>query len=80
MTVDKRVEKARRDGLESPLRGRGIEGADVDQVDLMGTECLGAAENLGDIESRLEVIEHHNEGLLPRLCEEIALPLLGIPP
>ncbi len=67
-----------RNRLEGPLGGRGIEGTYVDEMDLARAEGLAAAEDLGDIEPRLEMIEHDDERQRPRLGEHIALTLFAI--
>jgi hypothetical protein len=79
MAFAESVEEAGRDGLEGPLRRRGIEWTDVDEVNLSRSEGLGAAKDLRDIETGLEMIEDDDEWEGAGTGKKVSPSLIGIP-
>ena len=69
-----------RDLSESALGWCRVKRRDIDEVNLMHAETLAAAKNLGDIESRLEVIQYKDHLLTAGCSRCIFLTLLGITP
>ncbi len=78
MALLKPLKKACRHLFERALGRRGIEGADIHQMDLMGAKRLGAAEDLRHIETRLHMIEHDDEVVRTWLGQQVAVLLLDV--
>lgn len=64
-----------RDLAEGALRGGGIKGVHIDQMDLPRAKGFRTAKDFRDIKACLEVIQHQDEIMHARLCSLIA-PLL----
>lgn len=69
-----------RDLSESALGWRRVKRRDIDEVDFMYAEALAAAENLGDIEARLEMIEDKDHLLTAGCSGCISVSLFAIAP
>ena len=78
VAVLKIVVKACRHLAKRALGRRRVEGLDIDQVYLMGTKGLGAAEDLGHVIAGLELVENQDKILFAGLSQGISLAFLGV--
>src|SRR5210317_1522370 len=63
---------------ERALGGSRIKSVDIDKVHSAGAKGFSAAEGLAYVEAWFELIEHQNERVFTRFCQDVALAFLVV--